>query len=124
MEIIRRSPEVSGAVELTDVARHIINTQFLFVEPGNRLVWQGSKDHDPNLKIFVPPEYGYRRNGRYFVSRVVLVVIDGSTDCELDIPTVGAPHIPDDPYIEDFVQAFRQYREGRSGTEIEIAKAI
>lgn len=122
--MIRQSPEVPGAVELTDLARHIMNNQFIYVDPCNRLVWQGSEDYDPNLRIFVPSGDRHMRNGRYLVSFAVLVVVDGLTEYELGLPVVRAPHIPDDPFIEDFVDAFRQYREGRSVLEPDFEEAM
>lgn len=122
--MIRQSPEVPGAVELTDVARHVMNHQFVYVDPKNRLVWQGSEDYAPNLKVIVSAGNRHMRNGRYLVSRAVLVVIDGLTEYELGLPVVGASQIPDDPYIEDFVHAFRQYQDGRSNLEPDFAEAV
>ncbi len=122
--MIRQSPEVTGAVELTDVARHVMNTQFIYFQPDNRLVWQSSEDYDPNLRIIVQSDSEYMRKGRCLVKHAVLVVVDGLTEYKLGIPIVRAPHIPDDPYIEDFVQAFRQYKEGRYGMELDFEEAM
>lgn len=122
--MIRQSPEVPGAVELTDIARHIMNNQFVYIDPSNRLVWQGGEDFNPNLRVIVPAGNRAVRNGRVLVSRAVLVVVDGLTEYELGLPVVAAPHIQDDPYIEDFVQAFRQYQEGRSLLEPDFAETV
>lgn len=122
--MIRQSPDVPGAVELTDVARHIVNNQFVHVDPANRLVWQGNEDYAPDLRVIVPSGSRHTRNGRLLVKRTVLVIIDGLTEYELGLPVVGAARIPDDPYIEDFVQAFRQYTWGRSDIEPDFAEVV
>lgn len=109
--MIRRYPDVPAAVELADLARHIVNAETVLPDPVYNFawVWQSNTDLQPNLRIIVPLEASCMKRGRLVVRRAVMVLIEPSAEYELSIPVVGAPHIDDDPYIEDFVSAFRQY---------------
>lgn len=49
-----------------------------------------------------------------------MVLAETSTEYELQIPVVAAPNIPDDPYIETFVDGFRQYPHGRSSLAVDF----
>lgn len=109
--MIRRHPDVPAAVELADTARHIVNSESIMPDPVYNCawVWQSSTDLRPNLRIVVPLEASCMKRGRLIVRRAVMVLVEPSAEYELSIPVVGAPHIDNDPYIEDFVNAFRQY---------------
>lgn len=117
--MIRQSPEVPGAVELADVARHILRNQFMFSDSryASGWVWQSSQDFDPALRVVIPASSRIKSNGRFIVTHAVFVLVEDQMEYELGVPIAGAPNMPDDPYIEDFVQAFRQYQNGRSGLE-------
>ncbi len=118
--MIRRFPEVPAAVELADLARHIVNAESIIPDPVYNFawVWQGNADLSPNLRIVVPLESSLRKQGRLIVRRAVMVIIEPTAEYELSIPVVAAPHIENDPYIEDFVTAFRQYDSGDDATEM------
>lgn len=110
--MIRRSPEVPAAVELADVTQAIFNNEFRFLEQtfkGLTWNWQSPSDFDPLLKIVVYKGHTITRLGKIIVTASNLIIYDGSDEYHLHIPVSKASKITDDPYIEDFVTAFRQY---------------
>jgi hypothetical protein len=115
--MIRQSPEVPAAVELADVSSFIMRVERIVVDPVFKggWSWQSPKEFDPLLKLVVGKSgYIYRSDiGKFVVKSSLLGIIDKGSEYWLEIPQ-EPENIEDDPYIEDFVQAFRQYELGRS----------
>jgi hypothetical protein len=115
--MIREFPNVPAAVELVDVARYIYRNGFVFPDPSydNNWVWQSPSDFEPRLRVMaLRDDTTVLNSGRLIVQKAVLVQIDGMNEYEVGIPVADAPRIKDDPYLEDFVLAYRQYPFGRS----------
>jgi hypothetical protein len=114
--MIRHHPEVPAAVELADLAQYIAGHEFIFPNPlyENAWTWQSDESFEPNLRVLVPRNSNYQRKGSLVVREAVMVLVETSAEYELAIPIADAHLMDDDPYIEDFVQAFRQYPHGRS----------
>jgi len=119
--MIRQSPEVPAAVELADVSKHIINTEFIFTDSSHKgsWTWQSPADYDPLLAVLVAEGDGkIRRNGTFLIKEVQLVIYGKSSEYWQSVPIRTATQIEDDLFLVDFVEAFRQYQHGR--TEIQF----
>lgn len=114
--MIRQSPDVPAAVELADVSKHIMNSSFVFPDAsiGNAWHWQSPKDFDPMLRVVVPQGQRVLRNGKFLIVNAGLAMVEDVTEYWVTIPIRTADRMDDDPYLIDFVEAFRQYTLGRT----------
>lgn len=115
--MIRQSPEVPIAVELVDVAKHVMSTQVINQISLGIWAWHCPEEYNPVIRLFAAEKdrtISSRMTGRLAIKYSEFVIVDEATEYKLIVDSRTAKNVPDDPYLEDFKDAFRQYKYGRS----------
>lgn len=115
--MIRQSPEVPIAVELVDVAQHIIASEPIVRVNESGWRWECPRDFNPHVGLYVVEADNTKRGkkiGRIAVEYLQFSIIEPQTECSIILETRNALHISDDLFLQDFRDAFRQYPHGRS----------
>ncbi len=76
--MIRQTPDVPGAVELADISRHIMRTEFVFSDPALKGAWhwQSPPEYDPQLGVIIPRSSWIRRDGHFLVMQAMFGIVE------------------------------------------------